>query len=74
MGSTSGFSIEFRHGLVDTDIGDNLWSRNTAHNVLKAALRKGEEVTLRVMRRGSHNQIVSVLKPEPMCQSFVYLI
>ena len=43
MGSTSGFSIEFRHGLVDTDIGDNLWSRNTAHNVLKAALRKGEE-------------------------------
>ena len=26
------------------------------------------------MRRGSHDQIVSVLTPEPMCQSFVSLI
>lgn len=60
--------------INDTSIGDNIWSRKTAHNVLKAALRSGEDITLRVMRRGSHDQIVSVLKPEPMCQSFVYLI
>ena len=62
------------YSINDTNIGDNLWSRDTAHNTLKNALRSGEDVTLRVMRRGSHNQIVSVLKPEPMCQSFVYLI
>ncbi len=60
--------------INDTNIGDNPWSRNTAHNVLKEALKKGEDITLRVMRRGSHDQIVSVLTPEPMCQSFVYLI
>lgn len=60
--------------INDTSIGDNLWSRNTAHNVLNVALRRGEDITLRVMRRGSHDQIVSVLTPEPMCQSFVSLI
>lgn len=77
--STPAANSELRSGdrlyrINDTNIGDNPWSRNTAHNVLKVALKKGEDVTLRVMRRGSHDQIVSVLTPEPMCQSFVYLI
>lgn len=56
------------------DIGDNLWSRNTAHNVLKDAFRTGEDITLCVMLQGSHYQIVSVLTLQPICQSFVNLI
>lgn len=60
--------------INDTRIGDNPWSHRTAHDTLKSALKTGNPVTLRVMRRGSHTPIVEVLEPEPMCMSFVYLI
>ncbi|MXW07070.1 MAG: M48 family metalloprotease [Gammaproteobacteria bacterium] len=60
--------------INDKKIGDNPWSHGTAHNTLKDALKKGDPITLTVMRRGSHEQIVEVLEPEPMCMSFVYLL
>ena len=55
-------------------IGDNPWSHGTAHDTLKNALEKGDPITLTVMRRGSHEQIVEVIEPEAMCMSFVYLL
>ena len=60
--------------INDKKIGDNPWSHGTAHNTLKDALKKGDPITITVMRRGSHEQIVEVLEPEPMCMSFVYLL
>ena len=60
--------------INDTKIGDNPWSHSTAHNTLKDALKTGNPVTIRVMRRGSHTPIVEVLEPEEMCMSFVYLL